>query len=493
MPAVAEKSAIRIVVASDRLQAHLTASVRADQLTLEAIVAALEKEQIPVTADVATCVQQVLDMKQAGTLPREAILLAEGKAATQGTAAVFEFNPQVIAVPAAGSPESENLIDYYRSQIVMVKQGTILGTRSPEVVPVAGIDIYGKPIVPEPLVNSIQLGANVSLGPDGKSVVAACAGKVHLTQRTIGVVPTTETPGDVDASKSIDAPADVLLGGNVKNGASIKSGGSVTVRGGIESATIEAKTDLQVNSSITGNTTSKCSIKVGGEVFARVCRETVIEAGSQVIITREASNCAIRTMGQLVMTTGRLLGGKIYARAGVEVQQLGNGNAKVEVAVGIDPLELTKLSEVNALIKKKQMAIDKIRQSVQPLMAQLKRLTPAQREKATELLYQADEMEQEVIAAQTQRSAVLQHKMGPDGREVGVLVHQAMHPGTELIFGEKMTVISRLYKGPIKIVCRAHNRTEEILAIDIATGTTSALPSQEYTPEPPATAEPTVG
>jgi hypothetical protein len=481
MHAVAERS-IRITVARGGLQAHLAlADVHPDLLTQQAILNALKEEHIPVTDELTARIKQIADMKHADKLPSEPVLLVQGREPTEGAGASFTLNQQLLSHPVSDN-DNESPADFHRSQIVIVDEGTCVGTLTPEVLPVPGVDVYGKPVPAPRPSKSIQLGANIVLGPDGTSVMATRAGKVHITRREISVLPMVDIKGDVDFSTgNVDAPGNIIIGGTIRDTFQVHSGGSITVRGAIEAAEVEAQTDLQVNGGIICH--GQGCVKAGGEIFTRFCHEARIESGHDITITHEAMGCKIRALGQLLIARGKLIGGKVYARCGGEVQQMGNeANVKTEIAIGIDPMDLVKAAAACELIKKQQQTIAKIRQSVQPLMAQLKRLTPAQREKATELLYQADTMEQEVATAQKMRAEAMQRKTDPDGHEVCLVVQKIAYPGVSIIFGDKITTLQRERKGPFKLVCRVHNRTEEILAIDTSSGSITVLGSREYEP-----------
>jgi uncharacterized protein (DUF342 family) len=121
-------------------------------------------------------------------------------------------------------------------------------------------------------------------------------------------------------------------------------------------------------------------------------------------------------------------------------------------------------------------------------MAQLKRLTPQQREKATELMYQADEMEADIMKQEARKRELLASSNGMSN--ASIVVTSIIYPGVKLIFGDKMTLFRKERKGPVKIERRLVNRVEEICVVDRASGSVTTMPGYEYIPEaaPPATA-----
>lgn len=478
MPATAERS-IRIAVARDGIRAHLiTSDVKPASITRQAIVAALQEQGIGVDEQLLNRATEIEGSARAGQLGTEPILLVEGREPVEGTPATFE-----LAGELAGGPDDaeDDRTDFYRSQILTVEPEAAIGMLTPEVPAADGIDVHGKPVPAPPLARSFELGPNVRLDEDGSTVRATVAGKLHLTRHQVNVVPVVEIDGDVDfGSGNVDSPTDVLVNGTVRETFEVRSSASITIRGSIEGATVEAGTDIQVNGGIASRNLGK--IVAGGEIFTKFCKDTCLEATGDITVTREAMNSSIRTQGKLVIARGKLIGGTAYARLGAEIAEIGNETSvKSEIAVGIDPLDLIEIAKTDEIVKKKLDAIAKIRQNVQPLMAQLKRLTPAQRERATELLYQADTMEQE-IAEHQQRKAQALGQNAPDGREVLIVVQKVAWPGTRLVFGNKVATLHNERKGPFKVVRRVHKRVEEILLIDKVSNSITVLGSREYEP-----------
>lgn len=481
MSAVAERS-IRIAVSRNGIRAHLIATdVDPRLITRQHILASLQESKIPVSEEVMARIMKIEQDVREGHVPAEPILLAEGRDPAEGTGAVFELAGELIQ---AGQPaeNSDEQADFHRSQILTVTAETLIGKLEPAVPAVPGLDVHGKPVHAPPPLRSMQLGSNVRLAEDGVSVVATTAGKIHLTRYQVGVVPVVEIEGDVDFSTgNIDSASDVLINGTVRDSFAVKSAGSITLRGAIEAADVQAGTDLQVNGGIASRDQGK--VVAGGELFTKFLNEARVEVAGDVTIVREALNSHVRTDGRLLIEHGKLIGGHAYAREGAVITQVGNeANVKTAIALGVDPLALIEAAAADEAIKKKLEAIAKIRQNVQPLMAQLKRLTPAQRERATELLYQADEMEQEIAEQERKKKAALQPATR-DGREVSLTVQKIAYAGVNIIFGDRLTTLHNKRKGPFKVVRRQHNRVEEILLIDKISGSVSVLNSREFDPK----------
>ncbi|HRR87072.1 MAG TPA: FapA family protein, partial [Phycisphaerae bacterium] len=372
-------------------------------------------------------------------------------------------------------------------RIHTVKSGEVIGEYVPETPPQPGMDVYGKPIPGAPSLLRFELGANVKLADDGKTVYATSNGMVRVTRQGVSVVEQVKVDGDVDLkSGNVDAPSDVLITGNVVETFLVRSPKSITIKGMVEAANVEAGSHVIIAGGVAGK--SKALIRAGGELQVKFLEEAAIEATGDVIVTKEVMNCRIRTMGRLLVPRGPIIGGSVYARQGVEVLALGNDvDVPTQVAVGVFPPALLEVAKMSDIIKKKREAATKVRNTVQPLLAQLKRLNPQQREKATELMYEADRLEEEANALNAKKDEILRPFIPSGDREVSILVNRMVNCRVSIVFGDKVATILKPRRGPVKFVSRVVDRVESILMVDAVSGSTQILPSQPYEPEPSAT------
>lgn len=481
--AVTTERSVRVVISKDKTQASLSLQgVHPDIVSVESILSAIKEIGLIVAPELEARVKQIVQQFREKSLSDEPIVIAQGRHPIEGTAATFELTagappPEEVAQ----SEDSAAKTDFYRSQILTVQAGDPLGVLTPEIPHQPGLDVFNKPIEPARGLMSIKLGDNVKLDQDGTTVVATAPGKLHLNRYTVSVVEVVEIEGDVDFnSGNVDAPSDVLVDGTVREGFQVRSPKSVTIRGAIEAAEVEAGSDLQVNGGIMAQ--SKGHVVAGGEIFTKFCNEANLRAGGDLTITREAMNSHIHCGGQLRIAHGGLIGGMAFARQGGELHELGNTKEiKTQIAIGVDPRILAEARESEAKLKKRCDASQKIRESVAPLMAQLKRLTPEQREKATELMFQADTIDMEV---EEERQRIKDKIASGSPEQPAVLtVVKELHPGVSIICGDKIAHFNKPRKGPIRIMRRLEGRCEEIVMIDKISGSVTILAAREYEPE----------
>lgn len=297
--------------------------------------------------------------------------------------------------------------------------------------------------------------------------------------------PVLNIPGDVDATTGpIEAATDVVIGGTVRESLRVKSGGNITIGGSIEAgAVVEATGDIRIKGGIT--TQHRGMVTARGAIYTQYCDEADLKAGGDIVITGGVINSDIRTFGRLLIEQGALVGGRAYARNGAVIKALGNENQlKTRIAIGIDPDVLAETRRLAKDLRKQKEAADRIRQTVQPLLAQLKRLNPQQRERATELIYEADSIDariQEQTKLQNDALAACTPAVPAE-----MLVSERIFSGVVIIFADKMGTIQQEQQGPVKVVRRPVIRTEEIVIEEAETGNTTTLVSHEYEPVSPA-------
>lgn len=480
MSATAQEQ-IAIQVSDDRLRATIPMGrVRPGDLTVEVLAARLKDRGIPLSDNVKERLKTLINQAQSGELSAEPFLIAEGRAAVDGVPARVELidSEQDAQVDEGGRT------DFYHSRILTVKEGDTVGRYTPAVPPQDGLDVFGKPVkgvLPDP---GPEIGGHLKLAEDGTTLVATAAGKLHLNRRKVCVLDVVPIDSDVDfSSGNVDVPTDLLINGTVRESFEVKSAKSVTVRGAIEAARVEAGADIEVHGGIAGRGVGQ--VIAGQQVLTKFCDEANIQAGGDIVVVRECMNSRLVSRGRVSIANGKLVGGYTYARDGAEVRVLGNeAELKTEIAIGIDPQALADAAVVDEQLAKKREAAAKIRETVQPLLAQLKRLTPAQRERATELMYQADEID---LAVQEKEDAKQQAlALASPEKSASLVITEIIHPGVQVIFGNKVARIRKQRKGSMRIERRVVKRVEEICLIDQLTGSIATLPSFDYEPPRPA-------
>ena len=130
----------------------------------------------------------------------------------------------------------------------------------------------------------------------------------------------------------------------------------------------------------------------------------------------------------------------------------------------------------DALAVKRQKAKE-IRDIVQPLMAHQKSLSAAQKEKATELLYMADQMDSDA-QKMSQRLATLERPV-QTAIAGAIRIASTLHPGVVIRFPNVRACVKDGMRGPLTLRQFVSGTQQSIVAIDDSRGTKTALPPAE--------------
>lgn len=466
-----------IEVSGDRLQAWIRPVDPDDPtpFTVEETVGALEDAKIVVDGPVRKRIDEFVDPTSDDDDRQKRFLIAEGRPAVEGTDETFLRAESL--VEQEQDWQGDTAINYYTySSIHLVQKDEPIGTLVPVVASVNGVDVLGKILSPARKLTVIELGSGVRRSEDDPTLILAdTAGQIEFSKGVISLNEVFIVAGDVDfGTGNIDSPIDVQIRGTVRDGFAVKSSRSIVIGGAIEAANVDSEGDVIVRGGILQK--GKNSVTSRGDIVARFCDEANLHADGEVKVCKELLNSQIHCEGTLFAGHGAVIGGCVYAREGVEVATLGSdANIKTEVVVGTHLATIEEADRIRESMKSKKASAQRIRSTVQPLMDNLKRLSPAQREKATELMFEADEMEVEVAEAETKCLAMIR-----DASAQGipsVLVSKIIHQGVTVRIGRRMTSFDKSMRGPLKIEERKVKNVTELVAINQQTGSVSVVPS----------------
>ena len=485
------KAPLSIIIDQDGLRAWVQPEREAlrSEMTAQVIQAELETAEVATDEVVMGRINDFLkQVSEEGELP-ERFLIAEGTVPVAPKDGVFEWAEESQERKSSEQADSqegrdEGRVDYRERNIIWtVEAETVIGRVIPPAPGIPGADVQGKELRPQGTARPVQLQANVRLGEDGETVWSTAAGRVVYEKGRVRIEDVLEIKGDVAyESGNIDAASAVYIRGTVRDLFKVVSKKSIMVNGAIEAAEVRAAENLVVRGGIVGR--GKGKIVVGQEVKAKFCDEADLSAGGEVRIDREIIKSKVSTRGCLFVERGSIIGGQIYAQRGIVVRNLGNeSGVATDLRVGLSRKTLWQARQIEQANKKRQEAIEHIRQSVQPLMSNVKRLSPAQKERATELLFQAESVELEVEEARTK----LEQMVGESGppEEVFVLVQGMLYQRVSIAVGDRAAVIKTDIKGPVRIELRKIDNVMEFAAVDQLSGSVLKLPCKRITIEEP--------
>ena len=120
-----------------------------------------------------------------------------------------------------------------------------------------------------------------------------------------------------------------------KRGMKLFTTGTITIDGVVEASDIECKKDVLIRGGVHGGYESK--IKTDGSFFAGFMEYASVESKGQ-IIAESILNCDVMCYDRILVANknASIVGGKVYATAGIEVNILGNKNyVKTKIDAGL--------------------------------------------------------------------------------------------------------------------------------------------------------------
>jgi len=471
-------SRLAIEVSEDRTQAWICVKQEhsTQPIAKADVIQALEAHDIPITDDVRARVNRfILTFGQAKE-PIQRSLVALGRLPAEGANAEFVWDQRFER--AVLDLQDDTPADHYtRNSIVTVEAGEVVGRVVPPVPGTDGIDVYGRPIPPTHNAQDIQLDSTVQRAEGSTAIVANVAGKVRLDGARLSIDELLTIRGDLDfESGNVRSTVDVHVAGTVRDLFEVISSKSVYVGQSVEAATVQVEGDLQVRVGILGR--GKGKIVAGGTVSARYCADAQIRAEGDVIVAKEVMNSQVWCGNMLLATSAALIGGDIFANAGIEAGSLGSkGCIATHVAVGIDPEVIREVATLMAAATEKRKVADKLQNGAMQVLDNAGPRDKRVVERATHLRSKADKLAATADAEEENVRQMLAAAR-PD-REPYVLVSRTIHPGVTIQFGLCRVVCEDRVEGPVRIEQRALGGSTQIVAVYQESGSVVVLPHDE--------------
>lgn len=258
-----------------------------------------------------------------------------------------------------------------------------------------------------------------------------------------------EIHGDVGGlDDAIDAPGDVIIHGSIRAQARIRSAGSITVHGCIEAAEVIAQGNLSVVGGIVGHGAGRYIAQ--GSITTRFASQAHLEAGGNITAGTQIAHCRAICGGRLVVSDGAIVASHVTANGGMRCRVAGSAGGRLIIEAGVDE-RLRRLGRSRGpQIDVKAAELEKLKSAIAPLVRNQKGLTPQEKERVTELLYQANELEDAARSALAELQAAAD--LSADTRSAVVQVELLLHSGVVLRLGRLETTTPVMLQGPLKLV-----------------------------------------
>jgi uncharacterized protein (DUF342 family) len=359
--------------------------------------------------------------------------------------------------------------DVETGRVAKVASGQLIATVGPNVPGVDGRDIFGTTI-PHQKADNPHVGGGVCFAKG--ALTATVSGNVQNVAGVVSVHPLLESRDGELATAETTFDGDVVIKAGLRDGRSIQATGCAIVNGPIEAATFRVDGWLHVKGGVVGR--DKGSGYVGGDLVCRFASAARLTVRGDICVQNEIANSRVACTGRLTITNGSISGGTVTANAGITCHTLGSpAGTPTIIEVGMDQTLKTLFAEAKIEMDNNAKRATGIRERIVPLMERLKLLTPSQREKATELLYEADELDAAIIAKR--KSLVEPCRISAERAKAEIVVIGTVHPGVILRMPGARAAVSAALQGPLRIIPRkVGNLFEIVIEQD---GVTTALPT----------------
>jgi uncharacterized protein (DUF342 family) len=302
------------------------------------------------------------------------IVVATGTRAVNGEDGYVTF---MINTDNIGRPkETENgRVDYYDLGLIQnVNAGQVLCIVNPPTEGSPGYTVKGeimKPKSGKPV--PVVLGANTELSADGTQILSKINGQYEYDGKRVSVNETYTLNQDVDTSTgNIKVAGNLVVRGMVTSGFTIEAGGFINVVGVVDSSTVKAGKDLNLQGgaigskvSCAGNLKSRfienCEVSVKGEMRAEYILNSIVRCKK-----------SLKTEGAI----SKIIGGTCVVMQNVECRTIGSASGvKTKFEIGNDPDMIERQHTLMDAIPE----IEKQMKSVEPLLKLLTQLEAAGR------------------------------------------------------------------------------------------------------------------
>ncbi len=278
------------------------------------------------------------------------------------------------------------------------------------------------------------------------------------------------------ATGNVASDGDVTVDGDVGDGCEASAGGDLTVAGTVGSARLHAGRHLTVRGGIAGKGVGTCT--AGGDLRATHASNVTAEVRGDVTVDTMVFEATVRCGGVLRVENGAIAASTVTAAGGVVCRTLGlpSGAATV-VEVGVNEFLRRVAATAVPRIQSLQTRVATLREQAAPFMRRTKMLTPADKERAMEMLFEADEAQAELDRHLAELHAAARSFGEPTEPQFAVAA--MVHAGVTLRFRDCEATTTCDIAGCARIVRRRAGTIPYVAIID-DTGSVSPLPTRTF-------------
>lgn len=447
---------VRVTIAGDKMSATVTLppDLPPELRNIEFLTGRARERRVAITRDVVDELERILEAYIAHP---DAIttLFAHGVRPLHGDSARLRwtegFDPDHRAAANADQrTDFYNAVDYARAV-----EGQVIAHIVPPTDGVDGVDVLGEVAKAKPGKPFDWQFDAATVEVNGLEIRSKIRGVVLVRGHRIEVSDLIEVK-DVDFhTGNINVEGGVHVRSDVKDRFEIRATQNVVVDGLVGSALIECGGSLHLRRGMAAH--ERGQIIVGGDVEVGYLNAVPGKIAGSLRFRHELMNCNLDVGHDVMADSGSIIGGRLRVAGSVHVASLGS-EAEIEtrLVLGVMPVLLEERSTLLRDIKQAETALIRLEQELKTIETPGAKLTPQQKERATEINYLVAEARQAHTTKLTRLEEV--DRCMREQSRVDLLVHKVIHPRVVLAVNGVEIIFKKPLDGPVRLGSDLSNR-----------------------------------
>jgi uncharacterized protein (DUF342 family) len=328
-----------------------------------------------------------------------------------------------------------------KDQILVIVHPAIEGT--------PGLDVKGHKItVPSARRCPLRPGTNVYWSEPDSAFRSRTEGRVKQVGQTLDVDEVLHIKDGVGiVSGNVEHRGQVIVGGDVESEFKVTATGNIEVRGVIRAADITCGGNLVAVEGI--NSSLEKKIRVTGDIITKYIINASVVCDGNITANGEIYQCRVKTRGEVVCKSGRIIGGEIIATKAIEAGEAGSrADTKTVLIAGLDYAQYEKLDECKRKIQNIREAA-RILKDAKRRLDQIKMILSP--EKKILLAEITDTMNEylELEKAETEEAQKLNRQIVLN-RSACIKIAGIVYPGVVFKLYDSSFVVQHPLQGPLK-------------------------------------------
>lgn len=357
---------------------------------------------------------------------------------------------------------SSGRVDYKANNTIQsVKKGERIAYIKKPILGKPGKNVLGELVNPaEPKEAQLRGLKNVLTSVDKTEFFAEKDGTPVYSHGSISILDIMQINGNLNlATGNIDFEGSVFIGGDIGDDYIIKAEGDIIVGGSVGSSKLLAGGKIQIAQGFNGkgNGIAEC----GGDFSVKFMKEVTVNCESNIIVEKEALNCNLNALGQLLMEKSNLIGGEATIFAGVFINDIGSSlGVKTKITPGINFLFASRKAGFEKRRDEIKQRCVEINSLVGPILKDkslVASLPPDKKQKVAELFNELKKIKGESDYIQQELSQFLEDNKTNKVNEV--VAYNNVYPGAIFKIGYSQKEFKNHLTGPVLITEDIENGT----------------------------------